>query len=422
MKKIMIIAFSLIFVGCGQFGKNSISEDEDSNTPIVCTSESYASGGIYTNSNLFASNTFWYGAAIDSKCRMLAGGYQDDGSEKLYSVVRLDQNGNLDSTFGDGGVKLIDDGSSYHYGRALDVQSDDKVILAGSSGEDFGILRLTAEGDLDTTFGSNGVVKVSFGSGTDGAYAVKVLSNGYIVAGGRVHNGSNYDFGLVLLDSRGNVLVTVTTDFANGQDEVRALAETSDGKIIAGGFCHNGSNNDFCAARYTAAGVLDTSFAYSGKASVDFASGNDNAYGLAVDPNNKILLVGSSGGKMGMVMLNANGSVDTTFGDNGRKTVGDSGEAKSVVRASNGTYYISGRLITDGDSNYGVIQLTSSGTLNTDFGSLGLVETNIYSNALDISETVLLQDDGKIIAVGFSQPSGYAFTAVRYESSGKLDN
>jgi uncharacterized delta-60 repeat protein len=94
------------------------------------------------------------------------------------------------------------------------------------------------------------------------------------------------------LDTSFNTTGKVITAIGSDSDIAFALALQPDGNIVVAGYCVNGSNNDFCLARYLASGALDPSFNSTGKVITAIGSGNDNAYALALQPDGKIVVAG----------------------------------------------------------------------------------------------------------------------------------
>ena len=169
--------------------------------------------------------------------------------------------GNLDTTFGSGTGKIITAiGSGEDTARALAVQPDGKIVVAGSgsnrSDNDFCIARYDANGVLDATFGSTGKVITAIGASDDYADALAIQPDGKIVVAGECSNGSTYDFCLArflpsgALDTSLNSTGKVITAIGAGNDYASAIAQQPDGKIVVAGTCSNGINNDFCLARY----------------------------------------------------------------------------------------------------------------------------------------------------------------------------
>src|SRR5262245_31488051 len=114
---------------------------------------------------------------------------------------------------------------------------------------------------------------------------------------------------------------TALVDVAGGNDQAAAVAIQGDGKLVLAGTAFNSSNNtnDFALVRLNANGSLDTTFGTNGKATADFAGAGasattDQASAVALQSDGKIVVVGSSGADFAVARFNANGSLDTTFG------------------------------------------------------------------------------------------------------------
>jgi uncharacterized delta-60 repeat protein len=116
----------------------------------------------------------------------------------------------------------------------------------------------------------------------------------------------------------------VTTDFTSNPDVAFAMVLQADGKIVVGGGASLGrSNPTWALARYNLDGSLDTTFAGNGKVTTDFTRGDDDAYSLALQTDGKIVAAGQSGGsnpKFALARYNLDGSIDTTFGRDGKVT------------------------------------------------------------------------------------------------------
>jgi uncharacterized delta-60 repeat protein len=175
--------------------------------------------------------------------------------------------GALDPTFGAGGKVLTDFGGGEGADDLAIIQSDGKIVAAGSSddasgeGSDFALARYNPDGTLDPTFNRTGTVLTDFSkSGSDDvARAMAIQSDRKIVAAGESDaSGTTFsDFALARYTSRGRLdrrfgaNGIVLTDFAGSGDIARALAIQSDGKIVAaGGAGRVGGDFDFALARY----------------------------------------------------------------------------------------------------------------------------------------------------------------------------
>ncbi|MCP4963695.1 MAG: hypothetical protein GY926_00480, partial [bacterium] len=146
------------------------------------------------------------------------------------------------------------------------VQSDGKIILAGKGSNDFALVRYNTDGSLDTSFDSDGVATTGIGAGTDVGFSVQLQSDDKIVVAGFSHNGSNYDFAVARFDANGSLDTgfggdgTVTTAVGTGDDSGYGVVIQNDGKIVVGGESWNGSAWDFALVRYDTDGTLDATF------------------------------------------------------------------------------------------------------------------------------------------------------------------
>jgi uncharacterized delta-60 repeat protein len=122
-----------------------------------------------------------------------AGGGFPEGQDKGpgdFMAVRLNPDGSMDTSFGDGdGIALADPGGSDH-ARACVLQADGKIVLSGNSWSDnddkFATARLNPDGSLDTSFGGTGIVITDFGPGGGDEHAcdVRIQADGKIIAAG----------------------------------------------------------------------------------------------------------------------------------------------------------------------------------------------------------------------------------------------
>lgn len=223
----------------------------------------------------------------------------------------------------------------------------------------------------------------------------------------------------------------ITTDFNATDDGGRTIALQPDGKLVVAGFSFNGSDDDIALARYNSSGSLDNSFSGDGKVTTAIASlSNDSANLIKLEADGKILLYGVttvSGGKPNLVMVryNSDGSLDTSFGSDGKITtdiafftsiaaIRTQADGKVLVA---GTYHGSSTY----DNLFALARYNSDGSLDTSFSSDGKVTTVIpylLSNNNYVS-SMSIQTDGKILVAGDSNTN--EFCLVRYNTNGTLD-
>jgi len=221
----------------------------------------------------------------------------------------------------------------------------------------------------------------------------------------------------------------VTTDFGYNE-EMRAVAIQADGKIVAAGCIPTA----FALARYTPDGTLDSSFGGDGRVTTDLTRrGGDCALGVAIQTDGKIVAAGHSGfggpnGKFAVVRYNADGTLDTTFGGDGRVTTDftpDADVASRVIIQTDGKIVAAGQSgVLGTNTMFAVIRYQPDGTLDTTFGGDGRVTTD-FTRGEDGANAVAIQADGKIVAAGciptaFGITTGFAL--ARYTPDGTLDS
>ena len=217
------------------------------------------------------------------------------------------------------------------------------------------------------------------------------------------------------------------------------MALQADGKIIAAGTDFvdfnpgDMSDTDFALARYNADGSLDPTFGNGGTVTTDFFGTEDDALSVLIQPDGKIVAVGSGNDPadfydFAAVRYLSNGALDTTFGVGGRVST-DFGD-RGFDRAHSAALQADGKIVTAGfatsvdgiSENFAVARYTSSGVLDTTFSSDGRTQIDFGSCCQDAWQ-VLLQSDGKIVTIGFpnSEGSDSDFLLARLNSTGSLD-
>nr|WP_302227156.1 M10 family metallopeptidase C-terminal domain-containing protein [Azotobacter vinelandii]WKN21139.1 M10 family metallopeptidase C-terminal domain-containing protein [Azotobacter vinelandii] len=390
--------------------------------------------------DMAGGHDYGYDLALQSDGRILIGG---QGSSN-FGVVRLNADGTLDTGFSGDGKATFDIAGDYDYGRSLAVQSDGKILLGGYSfnpgtgNHDFSLIRLNANGSRDTSFSGDG--RFSFDSGDDYGYALAVQADGKILLAGSSYSpgdGATYDFGVIRLNADGTLDSgfgsggEVAFDIAGSSDYIHGLSVLPDGKILLAGFGFNsaGGDYDFSVARLNADGSLDSGFGDAGTLVFDGgAGGDDYGYAMVVQSDGKILLGGGIDDDFGVIRLNADGSLDSGFGSGGKAVfdvAGGSDSGRSLAIQADGKILLAGFGYNPGSGNYdfGVIRLNADGTLDTGFGSAGRAVFDI-AGSYDEGQGLVVQADGKILVTGSSyNPDSrkYDISAIRLNADGTLD-
>jgi uncharacterized delta-60 repeat protein len=358
--------------------------------------------------------------------------------------------GNLDPTFAPGsplvGRTSIGFGpflGANDSANAVAIQPDGKIVVAGNAhlaDDDFAIVRLTANGLPDPSFGSGGIKTLHFSSAPDVALGLAIQPDGKIVVVGYAGYSPNTDFAIARLNANGTLDTSfgaahtgmITYDFGYGNDRATGVAIQPDGKIVVVGSALILGDEDFAIVRYNSNGTVDTTFNGRGARTIDFHYGEDEAGAVVLQPDGKIVVAGSatiSKNFFALARLNSNGTLDTTFGGNpfagvvvtDFSTGGQ--EALDVALQTDGKIVAVGDAHIGGDNDFAIARYNANGTLDTSFGSGG--KTTVDFNLRDdVATGVAIQRDGKIVVAGVTVlPSGTStdFGVIRLNRNGNLD-
>lgn len=337
------------------------------------------------------------------------------------SVMRINTNGSIDAAFGNSGLAYVNFLSSTYsrdQGRGIAVQADGKIVISGSVYGNFseytGVARLSSNGVLDPDFGSEGRVRVPVNLDYASSNIVP-LSDGRLLV-------SNYQ-GVLALTSQGTLDVSFDGDgivFANGT--VQAMTRQSDGAILLGGYFLNG----FAVKRLQANGATDSTFSGDGVAMAIMGPSNDTATHSSMQADGKIVVVGGGFLGFEIARYLANGQLDADFSGDGLVTI-SFGEEFYDIRATSVVIQADGRVVVAGSmresnnsstySRMALVRLNVDGTLDTSFANDGVRMTELTGVAE--ANSVLMQPDGKIVVAGMWNDHA---TVLRFNSDGSYDN
>ncbi len=342
-----------------------------------------------------------------------------------FSLARYNTDGGLDATFGTAGKAYVSVNKSGG-ANAIGLQQDGKIVVAGlapGSGPndtDFALLRFNQDGSLDTTFGAGGIVTTDFFGLWDNATGLAIQKDGRIVVAGIVDNTNSNasDFGLARYNPDGSLDPTfgvggkVTTDFFGRSDDAEKLAIQADGRlVVAGAVRIDASNQGYGVARYNLDGSLDTSFGAGGKVTTKFADGaSSEADALAIQADGKIIAAGGTyltptSSDFGLVRYNPDGSLDTSFGTGGKVTTdffGKIDRVSSVFIQPDGKILASGGVMHTSkiaSLDFGLARYNADGSLDLTFGDGGKLVTDFLGD-YDGAVSAAIQQDGNIIVAG----------------------
>ena len=351
------------------------------------------------------------------------------------STFLFAQPGTLDNTFGVSGIALSPYITQYSYAYAIAQQQDGKLLVTGyldDNGLHTFITRYDTDGTVDTSF-SNPILTV--GQLGDYGRAIAIQPDGKIIVGGFADNATT-DIFLVRRLPSGETDTTfgtggvVTTDVGNNTvDHAHDIALQPDGKILVAGWTLS-NDIDIALLRYNSDGSIDSTFGINGRVITDIDSVTQEGHAIALQPDGKILVAGLTISSMNFNHLAVfrympDGSKDSTFGVYGISIPPiniDDNAAYDMALQSDGKIVLAGytyTVIPFGDVL--VVRLDTLGNPDPDFGGTGIVSFNPTID--DCYATgVLIQPDGKIITTGRAYINSSNFLLARFTTDGQVDS
>jgi len=328
--------------------------------------------------------------------------------------------GTLDTTFGDSGKVHVDLGGT-SYGLSMTVQNDEKIVMCGAlinqNLPSFGVMRFDPDGQLDNSFGTNGIAFNTYPNSIYSGRKVLIQSDGKIlVIGMRFQDMQPDVMSIARYNTDGSVDISFGTDgtanciFGDNYNEVRSAALQPDGKIILAGISYNFDNGGF-VARFNPDGSIDNSFSGDGILVVEsdvFSEIND----VIIQPDGKIVAVGmsdvsgqsgnSNGSDIMLIRLNNDGSMDNSFDNDGKvvtEVPGNSLAANSVALQVDGKIVIAGNRFLSGQAEFLSARYNMDGSIDNSFGINGM-KIFSFSNWYSTTHSIAVQPGGDILIGG----------------------
>jgi uncharacterized delta-60 repeat protein len=394
------------------------------------------SGDGKVTGDLTAGSDLGYATALQPDGKIVVAGVYGGND---FAVIRYTASGALDPTFSGDGILNTNFGgptNTTDKAFALAIDSQGRILAAGSSNGDFAVARYNPNGGLDTTFDGDGLTTVNFGN-TEEALALAIDSLGRIVMAGYQQFTTSSIFAVARLNANGALDSTFSGDgrhtfdmsYESSYEFCQAVLVQSDRRIVLGGYAQNTSTNSykFAVARLTEAGAADPTFDGDGYALNQFVLYSSTVYNvdfaLALQPDDKILAAGSAGASSTDFVLaryNPNGGLDSTFG-NGAGFVttdfnGRSDTAYAMALQGDGRIVLAG--VADSPVNnavsndFALARYNANGSLDNTFGVGGKLTLD-FAAGNDVARGVAVTPAGDVVAAGWA---GSSFALAKWRA------
>ncbi|MFA7321753.1 MAG: hypothetical protein WC000_09855, partial [Dokdonella sp.] len=361
--------------------------------------------------------------ALQGDGKILVAGFTNQNTEApQLDLVRYNADGSLDTSFDTDGkfTSFLPSGSGGANWATVTPQADGKIDLLSlrSSGE-LTRFRLNADGSLDSTYDGDGISQISQISFNPVGWAMANLARA-------LENGKTLvsfwgDFKIAQFNADG----TLDTSFGGGDGVteippwglVSTMHTLPDGSVLVAG----SSNFQIALAKFSASGVLDTSFNGVGYAVTSVGS-NSSVSSIAVQADGKIVVGGysynGSNNDIAVVRFNADGTLDTSFSADGIATH-DAGIALGLGPRYDGVFSVlidsKGDVVTtgmshptgpgQGDSVFVTVRLNSGGAI------IETLDTGLKVGIVPINGIPVLQSDGSLL-IGIADGGDIAVTRL----------
>jgi uncharacterized delta-60 repeat protein len=353
------------------------------------------------------------------------GMYTGGGYDNNFAVARYNRDGTADSTFGDAG-RVAFQLEPFQEAHGVAVQNDGGIVVAGSPSYGgpgtVSLARYTSDGKPDATFDKDGWVVAPW---VGRANSVALQCDGAIVVVGERRSvgrlpGKGRGVALARFAADGTLDPTfgtgglVTTSLGPGPGIGNAVAIQPDGRIVVAGR----AGGALLLARYEPDGSLDHSFGTEGFVTRDFSAGPDIAYALAIQPGGRIVVAGRAADAVLLTRFEPNGSPDMRFGRAGgtiTEVSRDDDVGRGVAVRDGGEIVVVGGV---GDRS-AVLLYRDDGTLDPSFGRRGLARA-LFGEKGGIAYAVATGSGKSIFVAGLIEEpfdfDGGSFGLTRYRS------
>ncbi len=360
-----------------------------------------------------------YALLLQDDKKIIAAGSSTAGS---FTLSRYDQSGQLDPSFGQEGIQTTPFGEK---GAAFAVaqQKDKKIVAAGfihlDTGDDFALIRYLPNGNIDPSFGKSGKIHTHFHF-FDGINALEIQEDEKILVAGSAVVDNNQVIVLArylpngLLDKSFGEEGKVISPLNQTGAGAHAMALQKDGKIVLAGFTLDHFDFNFALLRFLPDGKPDLSFGEAGMVITDYNQSADLAYAIVLQKDEKIVIGGLSNNDFSLARFLKDGSLDNSFGNRGWATtdLGGRDGINALALQKDGKIIAVGFSLQDQDTeianaDFAIARFHPDGRLEQQFKH--------HLGGIEIANAAVLQGDGKLVVAGCSTKGDRtAFALTRY--------
>ena len=353
-----------------------------------------------------------------------------------FGAARYLPDGTPDSEFSFNGVDFTSVVFGDDHATAVAIQDDGKIVIGGygfcTEGNCFAMVRYLSDGSTDPEFGIDGIVTTEISGGyVLESKAIALQDDGKILLAG----GGVAGFALVRyledgsVDSDFGVDGLATCAFSQGNDRANGIAVLDDGKIILSGYASGTIGDSIAVTRLNDDGSIDTGFGAGGRVRAALPNRNTIGQSMAVGPDGEIVVVGyyvppSSFDPAAMVArFTAEGVLDTEFNGTGLRDLAVVGSISSIMNGvavqPDGKVVGCGAVVT-ATSDFLVVRLNVDGSDDITFN--GGTSVTDFTGTFDRANVVALQSDGRVVVAGGTNAGtqDYNFAVARYLADGNV--
>ena len=437
----------LVGSGCAQTADDGDGDGDEAETSAVAALDpSFGLGGVSRISMSPEAERFVSVASGEDGSYYAAGFLTTTGDQSM-AVARFDENGDLDTEFGEKGwtsVNVAVGGKAGERATGMGVLSDGSLILAGpvehdpaGAGDaardtDIAAVKIKDDGTQDTTFGEGGIARFDLGAGRpveenfvgDTMYGVTVLEDDKVLlVGAKLHDGpdeTDRDFAVIRLtedgkrDSEFGTDGVFTMDIKDGNESPRQAVELEDGSVVVSGYSGVGDGPiSPVLFKLDDGGELVTEFGTDGVATAELLPAVAEAYEVGLQGDN-FIITGygreTDDGKVDMIAarFTADGEWDEEFGEDGLVRIDISGQddrGRDLVVLENGNILIAGSgKPSETDINAMLVMLTEDGELDESFGRDGIYQVDLGGKTDSFFSVALSEDESSAVVAGWMGP------------------